>query len=320
MTTPDEDRPVLALDLGATWMAAALVDSQGRIAASGRWPTPKGRDVDAEQLWRHVLGLVEQVGVRNGNLPELAGVGVGCAGPMEWPAGIVSPLNIHAWRGFDLRGRLREHFPGLPVRVHNGSACVAVGEHWRGSGRGTGNVMALQMSTGVGGGLVLGGRLIDGASGNAGHIGHVVVDPEGPPCTCGGRGCLEAVASGPALLPWAKEHGWHPGTEATVSGLAADASRGHPAAVEALARAGRALGVAVASATHLLDLEVVAVGGGMSQAGQLLFTPLEESFRRHARMDYAREVRVVPVGLGQESGLVGAAALVLAGDRYWSAG
>jgi glucokinase len=297
-------------------MAAALVDAQGRIVASERWATP--RRGDAEQLWRHVVGLVEHIGVRNADGPPVAGVGVGCAGPMEWPAGVVSPLNIPAWREFPLRDKLLEHFPDVPVRVHNGAACVTVGEHWRGSGRGTGNVMGLLMSTGVGGGLVLGGRLIDGHSGNAGHIGHVVVDPDGPECTCGGFGCLEAVASGPALLPWAKERGWEPGAEATVRGLAADASRGHPAAVAALERAGRALGVAVASATHLLDLEVVAVGGGLSQAGPLLFTPLDESFRRHARMVYARQVRIVPVGLGQDGGLVGAAALVLAGDRYWS--
>ena len=239
---------------------------------------------------------------------------------MNWPAGEVSPLNIPSWYEFPLRERLRARFPGVPVRVHNDAICVAVGEHWRGAGRGKDNVLGKVVSTGVGGGLILGGRLINGASGNAGHIGHVVVEPGGPPCECGGRGCLEAIARGPALVAWAHDHGWRPEQEdATGKDLSDDGARGHSVAAAALRRAGRALGIAIASATHLCDLDVVAVGGGLSQAGPRLFDPLEEAFRAHARMAYAREVRVVPAALGQTAGLVGAAALIFSGDRYWSA-
>jgi glucokinase len=239
---------------------------------------------------------------------------------MEWPSAKVSPLNMPAWRAFPLRDRLRARYPGLPVRVHNDAICVAIGEHWRGAGRGRGNVMGMVVSTGVGGGLVLGGRLIDGASGNAGHIGHVVVDPAGPDCECGGRGCLEAIARGPGLVAWAQAQGWRP-ADSGVTGvtLADDARRGHSIARAAMERAGRALGIAIASATHLCDLEVVAVGGGLSQAGPLLFDPLNEAFRRHARMDFAREVRVVPTALGQTAGLAGAAALILEPGHYWNA-
>jgi glucokinase len=144
----------------------------------------------------------------------------------------------------------------------------------------------------------------------------VIVDHEGPPCECGGRGCLEAIARGPGLAAWAREQGW-PGE--TGKDLAVDAARGHPIAVQAMNRAGWALGVAIASATHLCDLEVVAIGGGLSQAGPLLFRPLEETLRAHARMDFARQVRVVPAALGQMAGLIGAAGLILAEDRYWTA-
>jgi len=98
-----------------------------------------------------------------------------------------------------VRDRLRQRFAGLPVRLHNDAVCLAAGEHWRGAGRGRRNLLGMVVSTGVGGGLVLDGRLINGATGNAGHIGHVVADPEGPPCGCGGRGCVEAIARGPAL-------------------------------------------------------------------------------------------------------------------------
>jgi glucokinase len=309
---------VLALDIGGTKMAAAVIDSGGRVSAHAQVPTPQGREVDADALWRAAIGLLDRVLDDAGTgVPDLLGVGVGCGGPMEWPAGVVSPLNIPAWRGFPLRERLQKRYPGLDIRLHNDAVCTAVGEHWRGAGRGSDNVLGMVVSTGVGGGLVLGGRLIDGASGNAGHIGHVVVDPEGPRCTCGGQGCVEAVASGPRLTAWAVEQGWRT-REATARDLADDASRGHPVAKAALERAGAALGVAIASVTHLCDLEVVAIGGGLSQAGPLLFAPLEESFRRHAGMDFARRVRVVPTALGQEAGIVGAAALIAAGDRYWN--
>jgi glucokinase len=205
------------------------------------------------------------------------------------------------------------------VRLHNDAICMAAAEHWRGAGRGRRTMLGMVVSTGVGGGLVLDGRLINGATGNAGHIGHVVVDPDGPDCVCGGRGCVEAIARGPALAAWAQSQGWRPDqASATAKDLAGDAAHGHPVGLAALRRAGRALGIAIASATHLCDLEVVAIGGGLAQSGSLLFDPLEETLRKHVGLDYAREVRVVPAALGQSAGLIGAAALLLAADRYWS--
>jgi glucokinase len=317
----DNSRPALAIDIGGTKLAAAVTDSGGRVLTWDRAPTPAG--LDAEQLWRTLealfTGVLEQAGI--GNPTELAGVGCGCGGPMEWPAGVVSPLNMPGWRAFPLRARLARALPGLPVRVHNDAICVAAGEHWRGAGRGHANMLGMTVSTGVGGGLVLDGRLVNGASGNAGHVGHIVVDPDGPPCGCGGRGCVEAIARGPALAAWAQEQGWRPGQPgATARELAADAAQGHPVGLAALRRAGRALGIGIASATSLCDLEVVAVGGGLSQAGPLLFDPLEQALREYARLDFARQVQVVPAALGQNAGLVGAAALILAADRYWSPG
>jgi glucokinase len=303
---------VLAIDIGGTKLAVGLVDHSGRVESYERSETPR---IDGEGLFRTLESLLDK-------LPEVdvLGVGVGCGGPMSWPSGVVSPLNIPGWRDFPLRERLMARYPGLPVRVHNDAICLALAEHWRGAGRGCSNVLGMVISTGVGGGLILGGHLIDGASGNAGHIGHVIVDPGGMPCTCGGRGCLEAIARGPGLAAWAQAEGWRSEQfTATAKDLAADAARGHPIAVAAMKRAGRALGIAIASATHLLDLEVVAIGGGLAQAGPMLFNPLEETFRAHARMEFARSVRVVPAALGQTAGLVGAAALIFEGDAYWNA-
>jgi glucokinase len=316
----EDSRPVLALDIGGTKLAAGLVEPAGRVVTWSQVPTPVG--LDAEQLWRTLDALLTKVMDAAGVSPdELAGCGCGCGGPMEWPAGVVSPLNIPAWRGFPLRSRLAERLPGIPVRVHNDAICLVAGEHWRGAGRGRDNVLGMVVSTGVGGGLVLDGRLIAGASGNAGHIGHVVVDPDtGPLCACGGRGCLEAIARGPGLVAWAQAEGWRPDQEdATARELADDGALGHPVGIAAMRRAGRALGIAIASAAALCDLEVVSVGGGLSQAGPLLFDPLEEALRAHARLEFTRDITVVPAALGQSAGLVGAAALLFAADRYWAA-
>jgi glucokinase len=311
--------PVLAIDIGGTKMAAGLVEPGGRLASWAQAETPRG--LEAEQLWRTLDALCtrllaeERVDARDG----LAGVGCGCGGPLEWPAGRVSPLNIPAWRAFPLRERLQERFPGSMVRLHNDAICMAAGEHWRGAGRGRRNMLGMVVSTGVGGGLVLDGRLVNGATGNAGHIGHVVVDPSGPFCVCGGRGCLEAIARGPALAAWAQSEGWRPGqAPVTAKDLADDAAQGHPIGIAAMRRAGRALGIAIASATHLCDLEVVAIGGGLAQAGPLLFDPLEEALRIHIGLVYAQDVLVVAAGLGQSAGLIGAAALIFAADRYWA--
>ena len=312
--------PVLAIDIGGTKIAAGVVEPGGRLTSWAQTETPRG--LEAEQLWRTLDALCTNLLAEQRIDPHdgLAGVGCGCGGPLDWPVGRVSPLNIPAWRSFPLRERLHERF-GVTVRLHNDAICMAVGEHWRGAGRGRRNLLGMVVSTGVGGGLVLDGRLINGATGNAGHIGHVVVDPGGPFCVCGGRGCLEAIARGPALAAWAQGEGWRPGqAPATAKDLADDAAQGHPVAIAAMRRAGGALGIAIASAAHLCDLEVVAIGGGLAQAGPLLFGPLDEALRTHAGLVYARDVPVVAAALGQSAGLIGGAALIFAADRYWAGG
>jgi len=159
----DEPRAALALDIGGTKLAAGVVDPGGRLVTWARTPTPAG--LDAEQLWRTLdalfTGVLDKAGITDPSL--LAGVGCGCGGPMEWPAGVVSPLNMPAWRAFPLRDRLAERLPGLPVRVHNDAICVAAAEHWRGAGRGRASMLGMVVSTGVGGGLILDGKLVNGA-------------------------------------------------------------------------------------------------------------------------------------------------------------
>jgi len=308
---------VLALDIGGTKLAAAVVDDGARVLGRARVPSPVGRD--PEVLYEALLACCVAA-LRGADLTpgSLAGIGVSCAGPMAWPSGEVSPLNMPAWRGFPLRRRLIEEFEVEPVLVHNDAVGVAVGEHWKGAGVGTRNLLGMTVSTGVGGGLILNGRLYHGTSGNAGHVGHVVVAPDGPACACGGRGCLEAVASGPNTVRHALAEGWEPpaGRPADGAALAAAAAAGDPVAVGSLARSGRAVGVAVASCAVLLDLQTVAIVGGFSKSGLHFWGPLYAAFHAHAKMEFAVACQVLPGKLLDDAPLLGAAAFVLDSAHY----
>ncbi|HET8969702.1 MAG TPA: ROK family protein [Candidatus Nanopelagicales bacterium] len=307
---------VLALDVGGTKVAAGLVDAAGTVIAVHRAATPPHGD--AEAVWAAVTGVLDAAAADG----DYTAVGIACGGPMRWPSGHVDPLNIPGWRGFPLLDRVRDRYgQDRPVRIHNDAVALAIGQARWGAGRGVANLLAMVVSTGVGGGLVLGGRRVDGASGNAGHIGHVVVEPDGPACACGGRGCLEAVARGPAIAAAAAARGWS--GPATAQAVTAAARDGDERCLAALARAGRAVGVALASTVALLDLELVCIGGGVAQAGDLLLGPVRAAYDEHAGLEYTRRVRIVPVE-GADAGLVGAAALVLgdevpppATSRYW---
>jgi glucokinase len=295
---------VLAVDIGGTKLAAALAVGDGTLRNRQEAPTPVGTDADA--VFAALVDLLEAV--TEGAHPSA--VGVGCGGPMTWPEGEISALNIPAWRAFPLRARLAERFPGGPVVVHNDAVAMALGEQRYGAGRGARSFLGVVVSTGVGGGIVLDGRVVSGPTGNAGHIGHVVADPDGPPCGCGGVGCLEAIARGPATVAWALDQGWVPSSgEPDGRQLVAAAGDGDPVALAALTRAGRALGVALASVAPVLDLDVIAIGGGLSNAGSLLLDPACAAFERHARLDFTRRCRIVAAALGGDAGLVGAGEL-----------
>jgi glucokinase len=308
----------LALDVGGTKLAAAWVDADGRVHGRREVPTAPVGTGRGDELWQTVAGLLDDVTA--GEQPEA--VGVGCGGPMRWPEGVVSPVNLPAWRDFPLRDRVRDQFPAACVRVHNDAVAMVAGEHWRGAARDVDAVLGVVVSTGVGGGLILGGHVVDGVGGNAGHVGHVVVDPNGPLCGCGARGCLEAVARGPAVVAWAVDRGWTAEVGEPTDGrsLAVSAQTGNEIAKAAFARAGTALGIGLASAVALLELQVVVVGGGLADAGELLLAPARQSFQRQAGLDFVRRVRIVPAAAGRDAGLVGAAALVVPGDRYWGGG
>lgn len=301
------DRLALALDLGGTKVEAGLVDSAGAILPGTRFRQATGARSSSEQLAASVDTVVRQVLATLPADAELLGAGIGAAGPIVVRDGAVSPLNLEAWRGYPLRAQVAALLPELPVTLRMDGLCITLAEHWIGAAQGCRNVMGMIVSTGVGGGLILGGQTVAGPSGNAGHIGHIEVAGFDDACACGGRGCLEAIASGPRTVRWAREQGF---AGDTGEDLAAAFAANDPIARQAVARSGRAIGQAIASAASLVDLEVVAIGGGFSHVTPELFDFIREPIAERAEFDYIRAVRVVPSGLSGDGPLVGAAALI----------
>jgi len=289
-TSTSADGSVIAIDIGGTKLAAAVVDGAGALVASARGATG---GADGDDLFRRLAELVDDVVARSG-ADDLRAIGVGCGGPMTAGGAAVSPLNIPQWRGFPLRSRLAERFE-LPAFVDNDAKALALGEGWLGAARGQRDYLAMVVSTGVGGGIVLDGRLLDGADGNAGHIGHVIVEPTGRECPCGARGCLEAETSGTAIA-------------AMTGAPAAEAS------YEVRVRTGRLVGRAVASVANLLDLRLAVVAGSVALGfGEDFFTAAQLEADRCARLDFSRGLRIVPSGCGGDGPVIGAAAVARAG-------
>jgi glucokinase len=277
---------VVAIDIGGTKVAAGIVHADGHIRARHVVPTPEGTDAD---------GLFDAIAIAAETLPgvgQVDAVGVGCGGPMQGDGVAVSPLNIPAWRDFPLKARLSERFE-LPVHIDNDAKALARAEGWLGAAAGVRDYVAMVVSTGVGGGIVLDGRLLQGDDGNAGHVGHVIVEPDGARCGCGAHGCVEAEASGTAI-------------ERITGRPPADAPP------ELRARTGRLVGRAIASVANLLDLQLAVVSGSVALGyGDAFFAAAQAEIDERCRLDFSRGTRVVPGALHDDGPLIGAAAVAL---------
>ncbi|MQP35761.1 ROK family protein [Rhodococcus erythropolis] len=289
----------LALDIGGTKMAAGVVSEDGRVPVFDSVPTPQ------TDTWRECAALLERVA--DGR--DVDGVGIACAGPVDTVAGVVAPINVTEWaQGFELVAGVRSVFPDAGTALAMDGAAAALAEFHHGAGRETPDLLSLVVSTGIGGGIVLGGEIARGRTGNAGHIGHLVVPGSSEPCSCGGVGCLETVASGPSAVRWARSQGWSGNTGRE---LAEGARSGDAIAVDALHRAGTALGGAIASAAALLDVDLAVIGGGFAQSGAPLWEPMLDAAARHARLSFIAGLRIVPAELGGAGTLTGAGLLAL---------
>ncbi|WP_438489041.1 ROK family protein [Streptomyces sp. S186] len=296
-----------ALDIGGTKIAGALVDAQGRLVVRAARPTPA--DQDGATVMRAVAEVVRELAA-GPDWVRVAAVGIGSAGPVDAAAGTVSPVNIPGWRDFPLVAGVRALVGELPVTLVGDGVAMTAAEHWQGAARGHDNALCMVVSTGVGGGLVLNGRLHPGPSGNAGHIGHISVDLDGDPCPCGARGCVERIASGPNIARRALADGWRPGPggDTSAAAVAAAAHAGDPVALRSFARAGRALAAGIAATATLVEIDIAVVGGGVAGAGEVLFAPLRSALRDYATLSFVSGLTVVPAQTGTDAGVVGAAA------------
>lgn len=295
---------VLAVDIGGTKLETAVVDAAGHIVAGSRSRRPTGRGRDRAEV---VTALRESVDQSLSAAPAgVAAAGIGSAGPVDLPTGTVSPHNLPLLRGLPVR-EIVEDAAGVLTVLRLDGTCIAVAEEWLGATRGSRVSMSMVVSTGVGGGVIADGAPLAGASGNAGHVGQIHVHT-GAPRSAVEDSTLEAVASGPAAVRWARERGWD---GASGEDLARGVLSGDPVAEQATRRSAYLVGQAVASVATLLDLEVVAIGGGFSRVREDYVDLVRRSVAENVLFPYAARVRVARSGLGDEGPLLGAAALAL---------
>jgi glucokinase len=309
----------IGIDIGGTKIAGGVVTEDGRILDRTRVPTPRD---EGEATLVAVLAAADELLARN---PGVAAIGVGAAGLVEWPGGHARWAPNNSYRQLELR-RLVGERTGLPTLVDNDGNAAAWAESRFGAGAGCDDLVLVTVGTGIGGGLVLGGRLYHGEHGFAGELGHLIVSPDGDRCACGNRGCLEAMASGSALGRLGREAAAadpggrlaalaaQAGGPVTGELVFAAASEGDKPALALFERVGTWLGVGLATLVTIFDPDLVVVGGGVAATGELLLAPARASFERYVHGRAHRSLPpVVPTQLGDDAGLVGAATLALGG-------
>jgi glucokinase len=303
---------VLAIDVGGTKIAVALVDADGEVSDEQVTPTPQSSD--PEEVFAAAAEVVASVAESaTVDRSTTLRVGISSAGPINGPAGTVSPVNIGAWRDFTLSEHVSEVLrsrlgQASDVALAGDGHCFALGEHWLGAARDVDSMVGLVLSTGVGGGAVLDNRLFAGTSGNSVHLGHISVNAWGPQCVCGCHGCVEWYARGPALVATARLRGW---TGEDARALTDDARDGNAVALDVIDYGMRALAAGIASTATQLDVTTFVLGGGVSRAGDVVFSPLRRHLKDFATLDFVADLEVRPAIL-ENAGLIGAAALAFA--------
>jgi len=296
----------VGLDFGKRHLSVALADLSHQIVAEERVVLPD--DYQAEEAMTTGARLVERLlADARVDKSRVVGVGMGIPGPIHESGLVGSSAILPGWVGSAPGQRLSELLE-LPVQVSNDASLGALAEYAWGAGRGAETVVYLKLATGIGSGIVIGGRLFEGAGGTAGEIGHTTIDDEGDICRCGNRGCLETLAGAPAIARLVSRS---LGEELDPETVISRAAEGDLGCRRALADAGRHIGVAVANLCNLVNPERIVVGGSVGLAGSLLLDPLMESVSLRAIPSAAKDVKIVPGELGERAELLGALACVL---------
>lgn len=317
-----EPRWIVGVDLGGTNVSVGLVPWEGGAPLAlrkERTLAAEGGAAVVDRVVRMIREAVGEVLAATGAPDEaVAGVGMGCPGPLNRETGVVVTTPNLGWRDFPFRD-LVTGAVGMPGTLDNDANCATYGEWWMGAGRGVDTLVGLTLGTGIGGGIVLNGELFHGVSDAAGEIGHMSINFHGRRCKCGNYGCLEAYASGPNIAARAVE-GIEAGAVSILSGMAGGdlasltaahvseaALQGDAYAHEVMQETAKLLGVGVANVVNALNPGAVVIAGGVTRAGDHLFEPLRAEVRRRAFRPAAEACRIVPAELPETAGVVGAA-------------
>jgi len=310
---------LIGIDIGATHLTLVVTDLAAHVLGEveSPWPIERGPEACLQQVDRLVRDLQRRTGGRQE--PALRVLAAGVPGPVSEGQGLVTaPPIMPGWDGFPIRERMQALW-GKPVKLLNDADLGALGEWAFGAARGMQDMVYIKVGTGIGAGFLLGGQVYIGASGAAGEIGHITLDPEGPVCTCGNRGCLEAMAGGAALARRAVQAirtgtasvlAQHTPLESlTARDIAEAAHRGDHMSQQLLADAGRLIGISAATLVNLVNPQMVVVGGGVAMVGDLLLNPIRDAVRRRSLRASAEVVQVQAALLGRRSTAMGAVAL-----------
>jgi glucokinase len=314
---------IVGVDLGGTNIVAGAMPVDGSheyAVRSQSTGAEDGAEVVMDRIAQMVADVIEATAAETGAATEdFLGVGIGAPGPLDRERGVVIITPNLGWNNFPLRQALTDR-TGLPAALDNDANCATLGEWWCGAAKGGRNVVGLTIGTGIGGGLILNGALYHGSSDVAGEIGHTTIDSTGRRCKCGNYGCLEAYASGPAIAERAREAlaGEEPSllvgmvggdlSRITARTVYDAASAGDAIAQEVVRETARFLGAGVANLLNIFNPDVVVLAGGVTEAGEALFTPLRAEVRRRAFRPAVEACRIVPGILAGTAGVVGAVA------------
>jgi len=311
---------LIGVDIGGTNLVVGAVTTDGtRVHGLVTEPTgvPEGPDAVIERILGMAQGVIAATRAED-PAARILGVGIGSPGPLDRKAGVVIFTPNLRWKNMPVRDRIGSAL-GLPASLDNDANCAMLGEHWIGAARGARHAVCFTIGTGIGGGIVVDGQLVHGASDAAAEIGHITIEVNGRRCGCGNDGCLEAYASGPAIARRAIE-AIEAGAESGIPGLVGNdlalitaqtvfeaAARSDPLADELVRDTARYLGVGIANLLNILNPEVVVVCGGVTRAWDHLYAPLRREVNHRAFRPAVEACRIVPGALSGRAGVVGAA-------------
>lgn len=301
-----EVKYAIGIDIGGTKTAIGIIDSDGKVCAKTSLPTDL--TVDPHVMVSRIADAAKQLLAEQSlNEAQIEGIGVGAPGPLNTKSGhIVKPPNMPAWHGFPLIESLKRHFV-LPIAFENDATAAALAEKWQGAARDADHFIFITISTGIGAGIFSHGKLITGSTGNAGDVGHLVIDPSAGDCVCGQQGCWEFVASGTAI---ARQASRLLGRDVSSKEAFDLAQEGHPGMKTLIDQVFRYIGIGCVTLINTFDPEKVVIGGGVSQVGKPLFSSVQDYVSRCALNPSGQSTPIVPAALSQDAGLIGAAALI----------